>query len=153
VGTVTDGAEAGRGRGRVVYTKVDGTPNEWRNVAARTGPDGTYRVEGLAPCLLSALLVDAEGFAPISILRNTPLASGVTERWDVRLFRGATLEGRVLGEDGSPSRRDVHGALSGQPAARSRGSALECRGRFVLEASPRRGRVAGTSGRLVRRGA
>ncbi len=136
VGTVTDGAGAPVPNADVlVYTKVDGTPNEWRNVAARTGPDGAYRVEGLAACLLSTLLVDAEGYAPISILRNTPLPAGGTERWDVRLFRGAAIEGRVLGEDGSP----IEGATfvvrypGIQPPPLAREVRSNAEGRFVLE--------------------
>ncbi len=136
-GTVTDGTGAPvRGADVLVYTKVDGTRNEWRNVAARTRADGTYRVEGLAACLLSTLLVDAEGFAPISILRNTPLAAGTTERWDVRLFRGATLRGRVLGEDGSVPEGAVvalrHPDL--EPAPPTRLARIDAEGRFSFEA-------------------
>lgn len=102
-GIVTDGAGAPVPDAAVlVYTHIAGNPNERQNFPARTAADGSYRVDGLAACLRTTLLVDAEGYAPVSLERNVPLAAGATDRWDVRLFRGATIEGRVVGENGSP---------------------------------------------------
>ncbi len=137
VGTVTNAAGVPVADAAVlVFTRVDGGANETLNAAARTGADGTYRVDGLAACVLVSLLVDAEGYAPVSILRNTPLAAGAKDRFDVRLHRGATLEGRVMAEDGSPiegaSVSLRHPDLEPQPPTRVARSDAD--GRFHLDA-------------------
>jgi protocatechuate 3,4-dioxygenase beta subunit len=66
---------------------------------ARSGRDGAYQIRGLSPRRYR-LEADDERFVPWS--REVLVVAGQLEDQDVPLVRGATLAGRVIGEDGAP---------------------------------------------------
>ena len=68
--------------------------------AARSEPDGRYRLRGLRP---GSTTVRAEEPRHVPwTRRSVPIEKGVTRTLDVLLTRGATLAGRVVDEDGRP---------------------------------------------------
>jgi hypothetical protein len=64
----------------------------------RSGEDGRFRVEGV-PVGTIPITARARGFAPARTTLS--LRPGATEDLELRLGRGATLEGLVLGEEGA----------------------------------------------------
>jgi protocatechuate 3,4-dioxygenase beta subunit len=71
---------------------------------ARSGAEGRYEVRGLSPQRYR-LSADDDRFVPWT--RSVTVVAGQAEDQDVPLVRGATLAGRVVGEDGAP----IEGAI------------------------------------------
>lgn len=68
--------------------------------AARSGPDGRYRLRGVRP---GSATVRAEEPRHVPwARRSVPVEKGATRTLDVLLTRGATLSGRVVDEEGRP---------------------------------------------------
>ena len=69
-------------------------------LTARSGADGRYRFRGLRP---GSAWVRADEPRHVLWMRGqVPVEKGATRTLDVLLTRGATLSGRVVGEDGRP---------------------------------------------------
>lgn len=102
----------------------DGSP---RNalIRGKTGPDGTYRIEGLVPGAVKSVMVAAAGYvsltqyAPAAKWSGTEVKDGVEATIDLVLFRGGSVKGRVFDKTEKDSSSPVANAevfLLGAPS-------------------------------------
>ncbi len=132
-------------RGRVVGPRGGPVRGALVTYAGRrvTGPDGTFRFEGLAPTNprgrgAGALVAAADGCVPAPVVVRRIVEGDDVDLGDVSLTYGDTIYGVVLDTKGSPARFAlVEALLWGGQAMPSRTAVCDEFGKFEFRALPR----------------
>ncbi len=118
-----------------------------KEATGMTATDGTFRIAGVKDGTFGSIVLHAEGYAESLQVAPWQIPGGGLEKGDageLRLYRGRTITGRVLGPDGAtpvPGARIFLSRLGGSSGAMWVGNAFErgktiADGTFALERVP-----------------
>ncbi len=138
-GTVRDRSGRPVAGARVVVGMTPAHPGGTAGTLARglalSGPDGAYRTAAMPAGKFTEMTVLADGHARWTLEDEArPLAAGESLRVDVRLSRGARIEGRVRGPSGEP----VTGVSVRAWGSSAQAAESDETGRFVVDGLTKR---------------
>jgi large repetitive protein len=121
---------AGKPLGDVRVDLFKNEPPMDRPLFAKTGPDGTFRMEGVLPAEYR-LSVRSDGFAP---LQQPVRVAADVPNLELKLAAEATVTGKVLGVDGRPLEgATVHAMVQGRGSGNMERATSAADGAFTIK--------------------